>query len=256
MKESTEVQEFLNSNFEAEQLGKFDSYANLWFIAYGVASLIFAILPTDNIALNVNLGFANFVVSGVLNLAYEVAKHYERIDLRIALFRWLRWYTLMLISALVAVFGWFIVYAGFLQYLNLPGFAGQIIIFFAFSAAIFLLFQFPVKWLGHRFLESIRRMLKEDNKLIIEVATGFTPTGLLSQINLFLVNSFIFLAILEGNPFYTSMMPGIVSQPFAWIAVVVMLPIVLPFVYKNTISEQANMIRQIKIKASNSNGDG
>lgn len=256
MKDSTKVQEFLNSNFEPKQLGKFDSYANLWFVAYGVASLIFAILPTDNIALNVNLGFANFVVSGVLNLAYEVAKHYERIDLRIALFRWLRWYTLMLFSALFAVFGWWVAYEGFLQHLGLSEPAGLIVTFTVFSAAIFLLFQFPVKWLGHRFLESIHRMLKEDNKLIIEVATGFTPTGLLSQINLFLVNSFIFLAILEGNPFYTSMIPGIVSQPFVWVAVVVMLPIVLPLVYKNTISEQANMIRQIKIKESNNNGDG
>lgn len=254
MKESTKVQEFLNCSFDAEKMGKFDSSANLWFVTYGIVSLSLAILPIDNFALQANLGFIIFVVSGVLYLAYEAAKHYEQIDFRISIFRLLRWYTLMLFSALFAVFGWWIAYERFLQYLGLSEPAGLIVTFTVFSTAFFLVFQFPVKWLNHRFLESIRCMLKDDDELIIEVATQFMLTGRLSRISLFLVNSFIFLAILEESPFYTSMISSIVSQPFTWVALAVMLPIMLPPLYKRIISKQVNLIRQIGTKKSNNNG--
>lgn len=86
---------------DGEVIEEHDDAANLWFTAYNVATLAAAFFIGTNSTVIENLGFLNFIYSGILVLAYESSKYRGNLRFRIAIFRLLRWSMIMLGAALV-----------------------------------------------------------------------------------------------------------------------------------------------------------
>lgn len=80
-----------------------DDAANLWFTFYNVATLAAAFLISTNSTLIENLGFLNFVYSGVLVLLYDSSKYRRNLRFRIIIFKLLRWSMIMLGAAIVSL---------------------------------------------------------------------------------------------------------------------------------------------------------
>lgn len=244
---NVDVSEFLRSSIEDEKLNKFYSEASLWFLGYETVALILALLQFDNSVVEVNIGFLNFVISGLLFLIYEVVKHKDRIDLVIAVFRLLRWYILMIAAAAISILAWFYYYTSMYIVLGPVGFVGQLSTLIPICFACFVTFYVLSLIYDQRYRERIRGMIvNEDVETIYDIASGFSPTGMLNLSVLYLFNAAVFLATVNGDPFNVAFLDAIISMPFLWLLTFTMIPFALWLTNRITTSNQIDLVKEHK----------